>query len=84
MAPSCFSTAWFCVGSTSGFMKMLSSTPPRHCSVAFVTPCLSSNAKPTRVSDTTAVRMAATVISRLRRRLSAVSRVTRVTEMATD
>ena len=76
IARSWCSMALICSDVTSGFMKIESSTPPFHCTVAFWTPWRSRRAPPTSPSDTATVRIAAEVISRLRLRLIAVSRAT--------
>src|ERR1700730_7387678 len=59
------------------------STPLRHWMVALATPCLRSNAIPTRASETATQSTAADDIKMLRRRLLAVSLATYSTEMAT-
>ena len=64
------------VGPAAGFTQTMAWTPFCHCSVALDAPCLRSRAEPTRARETATVRMAATVISRLRHRLVAASRET--------
>src|SRR4051812_33086310 len=67
----------------SAFMKIDSSTPPRQRAVCLLTAWRSSSAPPKNASDKATVRMAASVMSRLRRRLVAVSLTTYPAEMAT-
>src|SRR3954470_12696382 len=63
-------------------MKIDSSTPPRQRAVCLLTAWRSRRAPPKKASDSATVRMAASVISRLRRRLVAVSLTTYPAEMA--
>src|ERR1700692_2481839 len=63
-------------GPAVGFTHTMVDTPFCHCPVAFDAPCFRSRDDPTRARDTATVRMAATVISRLRQRLVAASRET--------
>ena len=64
--------AWGALGLT----KTRVLTPFCHCTVALAAPCLSRSDEPTRARDTATVRMAATVIRRLRHRLVTASRET--------
>ena len=58
---------------TFGFTQTMVWTPFCHSSVALEAPCFISSDEPTSASDTATVRMAATVIRRLRHRLVAAS-----------
>ena len=59
-----------------GSIHTVTWVPRSHSPDAFAAPWRSNSAAPTRVSDTATVRMAATVISRLRHRFEPVSRAT--------
>jgi hypothetical protein len=76
MAASWRPTASSSGAEASGFMKIESSTLPRHWIVARSTPRFTSSAPPTRVSETATVRRAADAIEMFRRRLVIVSLVT--------
>ncbi len=63
-------------GPAPGLTQTMVLTPFCHCTVALDAPCFRSSEDPTRARETATVRMAATVIRRLRHRLVTASRET--------